>query len=221
LSRYIASVDTSESARAPDERPRVTASFVEPDEVSTSLLIAIGRAIVAAAGLEKALQVELAGILYERHTVAPNPELGVELARSDNLTAGQLLARLRDLDLPADLDARVADAIDRRNQLVHHTLEDPELAKAVLSGARPDAVVRRLDELACDCAALTVEMQLVAVPRLHAALGKSPSELMDMIGSIDPNTVSAPRERDQLEAIRAFADLDGLAQALDDLGAID
>jgi hypothetical protein len=110
---------------SPESRPRVQGSFVDPDEDGLGLLVAIGRAVVAAAGLEKALQLELARALYDGHAIEPNPTLGADLTQSDNLTAGQLLRKLRDLDLPADLDSRIGDAIERRNRLVHHTFEDP------------------------------------------------------------------------------------------------
>ena len=48
-------------------RPRVAASVVEPDESARPLLLAIGHAVVAVAGLEKALQLELTRLLCERH----------------------------------------------------------------------------------------------------------------------------------------------------------
>jgi hypothetical protein len=52
---------------AGDPRPRVTGSFVEPDETARPLLMAIGRALFAAAGLEKTLQLEIARLPCVRH----------------------------------------------------------------------------------------------------------------------------------------------------------
>ena len=42
--------------RHDEPRPRVTASFVEPDETAAPLLQAIGRVVLAVTGLEKCLQ---------------------------------------------------------------------------------------------------------------------------------------------------------------------
>jgi hypothetical protein len=205
---------------AGDPRPRATGSFVEPDETAGPLLMAIGRAVFAAAGLEKTLQLEIARLLSVRHAAedaTPSPTLGQELSRLENLTAGQLLRELRDLNLPADLDKRISDAIERRNQLVHRTFEDPELAKAASSDEHMDAVVKRVEQLALDCAELAVELQLVAIPALEAILGKSRAQLIEIVRSIDPGTITDSRERKQLEAIQTFDDLKGLPLALDDL----
>jgi len=204
-----------------DPRPRVTVSLVESDESSTALLLAMGRAIIAAAGLERALQLELACLLLEGHVVTPNPKLESELADSDTLTARQLLGRLRNVDLPEELDVRIAEAIRRRNDLVHHTFGDPDLAAFVLDGKSSSALVDRIDQLAADCASLTVELELVAVPRLERALGKSRAELIEMATSIDPTAIADPRERRRLEAIQQLAGAAGLASALDDLGAVE
>src|ERR1700733_4649646 len=200
-----------------DARPRVTASFVEPDESGTALLVAVGQAIIAAAGLEKALQVELVGLLFEEHATEANPNLEAQLSEADSLTAGQLMRRLKDLNLPRDLDVRIADAIARRNKLVHHTFEDPDVARFALDGESVGVLVDRINQLANDCAALTVELHLVAVPRLELALGKSRAELIQMARAIDVSTISNPTERKQLEAIQGLASIDGLAEALDDL----
>jgi hypothetical protein len=54
-----------------------------------------------------------------------------ELSKLDKLTSGGLLEKLRKLGLPEELDKRIADAVDRRNDLVHRTFEDPELARAI------------------------------------------------------------------------------------------
>jgi hypothetical protein len=208
------------SEKPVDARPRVIASLVEPDPSATPLLLAVGHAIVAAAGLEKALQLELTRLLIERNTHNPDTALSTisqDLSRLDNLTAGQLLRELRTLDLPPDLVERISDAIDRRNRLVHHTYEDPQLAKAVADGDGMDVVAKRVERLALDCAELAVELQLVAVPRLEALLGTSRADMIEMVRSIDASTLVDPRERDQLLTIQALANLDGIAAVLDDL----
>lgn len=161
----------------------------------------------------------MACLLLEGHAVTPNPKLESQLTDSGALTAGQLLSRLRGLDLPEDLEVRIAEAIRRRNDLVHHTFEDPDLTAFVLEAKSSSELVRRIDELAVDCASLTVELQLVSVPRLERVLGKSRSELIELAVSIDPTTTADPRARDVLEAIQQLAGVPGLRSALEDLGA--
>jgi hypothetical protein len=47
-----------------DPRPRVTGWFLDPEEISVPLLVAIGRFVFTAAGLETALQLELLRLLW-------------------------------------------------------------------------------------------------------------------------------------------------------------
>jgi hypothetical protein len=191
-------------------RPRVTAYFAEPDGEATPLLLAIGRAVLGVAGLEKMLLAELARLLVERHAGADevtSRRVGEELARLERLPAGQLLAELRGLQLAPELDERIGDVIERRNWLVHHIVEDPAIAKAV-AGGEIEPAVKQVEQLALDAAALAVELHSVAGARLAAAIGKSPAELLEMMKAVDPATIDDPDERRQLEAIQAFNDLD-------------
>jgi hypothetical protein len=91
--------------------------------------------------------------------------------------------------------------------MVHHLIEDPEVVKA-MGGDGMDVVVERIDQVALDCAALTVELQTVAVAKLEAILGKSQAELAEILKSFDPETTADPRERRQLEAIQALGDIE-------------
>jgi hypothetical protein len=79
------------------------------------------------------------------------------------------------------------------------------------------STIARIDQLALDCGALAVELQLVAVPGIEKALGKSRTELLQLVNSIDPNTISDANERIQLEAVQAIGGIDGIANLLDDL----
>src|SRR4051812_4966302 len=65
----VAAVPTNE----PEERPRVTASFVDPDELARPLLIAIGRVVLAVAGLEKSMQLELSRLKLVQRATEPHP----------------------------------------------------------------------------------------------------------------------------------------------------
>lgn len=199
-------------------RPRVTGYFIEPDEEATPLLVAMGRAVWAAAGLEKGLLLEIARLRAEREGLSP--EFGDMLSRLENLPAGALHKALRALDLPKDLDVRIADAIDRRNQIVHHPVENPEMMRAVATGEGIDAVVERINELALDCGELAVELQIVASDRLGAMLG-SPAEMFEMLRACDLDAIKDSRMRKQIEAIRAAGDFDLRSLSSDEAGAVD
>jgi hypothetical protein len=194
-----------------EPRPRTTGYFVEPDERSTPLLIALGHLVWGAAGLEKTLQLELARLHFERAVSAENPEsygLEKELAGLERLTGGQVRIKLSAFGLPADLDARISDAIDRRNALVHRPMEDVELVRAITSGEGMDVVVERVQRLALDCGELAVELELFARGKLEAMLGKSGAEVLEIVQSLDPSQIEDPRSRVQVEAVQAAGDLE-------------
>jgi hypothetical protein len=201
---------TTDDVMSEPRRPHVTAYFAEPDKNGSPLLLAIGRAVLGVAGLEKMLLAEIARLLVERHgggDEARRERASKELARLERLPAGQLLAELRGLELARELDERIGDVIERRNWLVHHLVEDPVIAKAV-AGEEIEPAVEQVEQLALDAAALAVELHAVAGTRLAAAIGKSPAELLKIMKSVDPATIEDPDERRQLEAIQAFDDLD-------------
>ena len=209
------------SAEPPEERPRVVGSWVEPDDCARPLLQVIGKVVVAVGGLEKAMQLELARLIceeFQRRGEAGSAALGPKLEVLTKLPGGELLRRLRTFRLPADLAERIDDAIQRRNQLVHHLYEDPELAKAVIDGADLSGVLERLERLAVDSGELAVELQLFAMPRLEALFGATRAQMVEMVKELDPATLDNARDREQLEALQALTNLSGLATALDELG---
>jgi hypothetical protein len=210
---------------APSEQPlsqrqRVVGSFVEPDESGSMLLLAIGKVVVAAAGLEKAMLLEIVRLLCEQSVRGgddASSALEIELAQLSKLPGGELLKRLQALDLPADLAARIDGAIQRRNKLVHHLYEDAELAKAIVDDEDVTLVARRFERLALDCAELAIELQLFAIPRIEALFGTTRHGLIEMVKAMDPAAIPDERDRQQLEALQALTRLDGLATALDEL----
>lgn len=203
-----------------DPRPRVAGYFVDdPDGIP--LLVAIGRAVVGAGSLEAALRLEAARLVVAQQAgsgASPDSTLPRELSRLDKLTAGGLLGMLRKLGLPEKLDKRIADAVDRRNDLVHRTFEDPELARAIGGDGDLNAVVRRIERLALDCGELAIELQMFAIPKLLELTGGSPAELIDLIKAIDASTMPDPRDRRQLEAVQGIASLEDLSVVLKELG---
>jgi hypothetical protein len=93
------------------------------------------------------------------------------------------------------------------NEIVHHLIEDPQVVKA-MAGDGMDAVVKRIEQLALDCAGLAAQLHIVAAAKLEARLGKSQAELVEIVKAVDPETIKDPRERRQLESIRALSGVD-------------
>ena len=142
------------------------------------------------------------------------PEIERELSRLERLSAGALREELQKFDLPGDLDERIGSAIQRRNRLIHHHFEDSELDLAITTGEGISAVVERVNRLALDCGELAVELYFVAAPRLETVLGMSRSEMLKLLQSVDPSTVENEHDRQQLEAILAFGEVDPSELAL-------
>ncbi len=195
----------------PDQHPDITAYFVEPDEHATPLLLAIGRVVFAAAGLENNLRLDLLRQICEREVSEHGQiteRLAAEAQRTEALTGGQLLSELRSLDLSTELDARLGDAIGRRNRLVHQLMEEPELVRAITKKEPVDAALEKLERLALDCAALSLQLQAVALPKLESVLGGSATEFATALASLDPADLDDPRGRRQLEALQALGDVE-------------
>jgi len=190
----------------PRPRPEVTASFDnDQDDRLDPVFRAIGRVVLAAGGLEKQMLLELTHVRHGRDGQFPTER---ELMKLENMPAGYLLKELRKLDLPEDLCLRIDDAIDRRNELVHHLMEDPDIVRAVAGLDEIDATVSRIDQLALDCAALAVELYIVAGAGVESVIGKSPTEQLTVLGTVDPATIDDPRSRRQLETVRALGEVD-------------
>lgn len=192
------------------QRPQVTAYFDEPDERTAPFFLAIGQVILAVGGLEYMLLLEIARLFVERSSAAGAlnlQELSKEVSRLERLTAGQRLGELRKLELSPDLDQRIGAVIDRRNEIVHHLVEDPQVIKA-MGGEGIDVVVKRFEQLALDAAALAAELHLVAAPKLEVGLGVSQAELMQGLKEIDPKTIDDPLARRQVEAAQALGEIE-------------
>ncbi len=189
---------------ADPKRPRVTGWFEEPDKASKPLLAAIGRAVWGAAALEQSLLLELLRLHVERKGELP----AEAIARFERLPAGPLLKELRRLDLPGDLDERIGDAIHRRNNLIHHAIEDAQLTRAIVHGEKVEDAVDAVDRLALDCGELAVELFVVASERLEALTGMTVEQMMQMLLALDPAGASDERDRRRLEALQAIGPID-------------
>jgi TDG/mug DNA glycosylase family protein len=197
-----------------ESRPSVAAYFADLDQAAIPFLTALGQVVIAAAALEGNLRLELARLLFAAQgseDVDGGKTLGEQVAELETLTAGQLLGRLRKRGLPKDLERRIDDAVSHRNQVVHHLFEDPQLVRAIGTTDAPDDTIGNLQKLALDCAALSVELQHFALPKIEASLGASKEELLDLVLSLDPAAVQQEAEREQLEAIQTLGTAAGLA----------
>ncbi len=189
-----------------DDLPSVTAYFeAGQDERTDPLLRAIGRLVWGANLLEVVLLLLVVQLRDDREGQFPAEE---EFAYLEEASAGKRLGLLRKLDIPPDLEARIDDAIGRRNRIIHHMFECPEIVGAIISGEGIDAAVEQVEQVALDCRKIGVELYAVAGPRLEAKVGKTPAELVEMLGSVKLEAVEDPRLREQLEAVRAMRGLD-------------
>jgi hypothetical protein len=111
------------------------------------------------------------------------------------------------------------DALHRRNQLVHHLYDDAQTREGDRRRDDMTAVVERFRRIALDCAELTVELQLFAVPRLQALLQVPVSRMAELIRSIDPVELADDGDRQRLGALQALGGLEGLVADLGGLKA--
>jgi hypothetical protein len=183
----------------------VTGYLVEPADHATPLILAIGRTIVSVAGLEKMLLAEIVSLRMEAG--ATQQEVAGDITRLESTPAGALLSALRELGLEPDLEHRIADAIDRRNGLVHRLYEDPVLARALVDPEALPAAVEQLEGLALDCAEIALELHLANRESLEAMVG-SQGQLTEMVRALNPADAPDPRTRRQIEALQAFGDID-------------
>ncbi len=142
--------------------------------------------------------------------------LANDLTALDNMTAGRLLSRLRDLGVQDELDQRIGAVIDRRNDLIHHTFEDATLVAALEGGRAIDEAVSMLEQLVIDAGELAVELHLFAMPKLEAMTGMSLEAMAEVIRTIDPTSLPDDRSRAQLEAPKTFVAMNDLSLPLDE-----
>jgi hypothetical protein len=180
------------------------------DEEGQSVMRALGRAIVSAASLESALKLQLGAFSDEAtadSSVAAVDVYQAQRDRLDRLTAGQLLGELRRRGFPPELLERVADAIKRRNQLVHRILQDDEIVQAVSEGNGLDQVIARIEQLVRDCFELATELYTVTIRILEEVTGKSAVELGHILTQADPSMIDDPHGRAWLEALQAEGEI--------------
>jgi hypothetical protein len=175
------------------------------DERVAPLVIAIGRAVLGAAALEKVLLVDIARRVVERDGF--EEQLRTQLERLERRPAGDLLATLRDLGIAEDLATRIHDVIQRRNRLVHRFMEEPA-AVAAMQGREIAPVVETVDAIARDCQTIINELAPSAFSRVLSMFRKTPAELVEQLRGPDPTALGDPALRRQLEVICALCDED-------------
>lgn len=204
------------SAASEPERQRIIATFDEPEDPEIQrLLVSIGRAVTATAALEQALQVYAVAELGAVYP-PPDPRFGAESDRLARLSGDRLFGRMKKLglELPDYLSARIRDAVERRNALIHRSLRDLEFARAAFENRSVDPIVEPINQLATECAALVFELERSAVPKLLAMVGTSPAGAIEMVLAIDPDAVADAGQRKQLRDLQLIAGIDGMADAL-------
>lgn len=197
-----------------DARPSVAAYFADLDEDAIPLFTALGQVVVGAAALEVNLRLELAQLLVAARAGQGHAEddtLAEQIAELATLTAGQLLGRLRERGLPKSLERRIDGAISRRNWLVHHLFEDPQIVKATTGNEGSPDVIGKLQRLALDCAALSVELQMFALSKIEESMGTSREDLLGFVLSLDATQIQEQAERHQVEAIQELGNAAGWA----------
>jgi hypothetical protein len=186
--------------------PTIDDSELDPiDERAVPLVLAVGRLVLGAAALEKVLLVDI----ITRHFHLDGgwrDEFMAELDDLEKRPAGKLLGRLRDLGIPADLAERIGHVIRRRNQVVHHLMEDVKVTIALQIGDGMEDAVTDIDRIAIDCQQVVNELTLVAFPNMEAALGMTLPELAERIGQLDLAAIEDPQLRQQVEFARVLRD---------------
>jgi hypothetical protein len=133
-------------------------------------------------------------------------ELTKELVELDQRPAGVLLGKLRELGIPEALGAEVERVIARRNRLIHHFMEDIQVARAVLDGEGIEQVVDRVDQLSADIQRLINEIAAAAFPGAEAALGATIPELLSAVQTVDLDSIEDDALREQLRLVHLFGD---------------
>jgi hypothetical protein len=74
-------------------------------------------------------------------------------------------------------------------------VEDPQVATAVMTGEGLKPIIADIDGIALECQQAINEFAVVAFPDLEKRLGKTLPELVEMVGSIDLEDITAPTIR--------------------------
>jgi uncharacterized protein YutE (UPF0331/DUF86 family) len=189
-------------------------SSLDPmDENLAPLAQSIGRAVMGAAALEKVLLVDIVNRMAHREGLREQLEL--ELHELERRSGGKLLEKLKELGLPDDLAARILAAIVRRNRLIHHYMEEPEVMMALMTGAGVEDLVAEVDELAVECQQIINLIAPDALAGLQRALGATIPELIDAIKNLDSQRVENPTLRQQLQTLQQL-DLSQLQELFED-----
>ncbi len=183
----------------PERDPTIDDSELDPvDERWVPLVLAIGQLVLGAAALEKVLLVDI--IMRDlHHSGRWRDEFVHELSELEGHSAGRLLGRLRELGIPDDLAERVSNVIRQRNRVVHHLLEEKEVAVAMQTGEGMEKIVADIERVSIDCQQVVNQLILVAFPAMETAIRMTLPELADRLAAIDLAAIEDPQLRQQVE----------------------
>jgi hypothetical protein len=174
------------------------------DERFAPLVLAIGRAVLGAAALEKVLLVDV--VRRRGASEGLSKRLGEDLARLERLPAGPLVGALVELGIPESMSDRIDEVLQRRNWLVHRFVLDPDVLRVFMTGTGVDDLVSRVEQLALDCEQLGNELAPAAFAETEALLGATMPELLAWAKSVDLDQLEDPLLRAQLELIQSMTE---------------
>jgi hypothetical protein len=180
----------------------VSSGQLDPIDASLAPLAqSIGRAVLGAAALERVLLVDIARRQAERDGL--REDFSDELSRLERRPAGTLLGRLRELGIAPELASDIGDVIRRRNDLVHHFMEDASFV-AAFSGGDLAPLIERVDALAGDCQKVINELVPRTFGELARALNVDLAEVFSALHAVDLDGVDDDHLRSQIAVVQAM-----------------
>jgi hypothetical protein len=165
-----------------------------------SLALALGRLVLAASVLEKAMLADLLSrkVIRDGAEAVFGQRLVTKLERKP---AGALLPYLRDLGYAEDLANSIAVVVAGRNHFIHHLFDDAGFVAAIASGDFADPL-ERVERLTEDIYRVVKELEPQVTSGVEEVFGKDATQIHDTLRGIDPALIEDTDERSLLEAIQ-------------------
>lgn len=176
--------------------------FVPPDEDGNTFLVALGRAVLAAAALESF--VLLAVIVRRRAEGWSFDDISGLIDGLGTKPAGSRIKALREAGESPELISRLWSAVKQRNHVIHHLLADPTVIRAVTLG-ETQPLIDQLDAVAVTCAELVEHVAPAGFEGALEAFGVTdPSALAHVIHKADLPDSLTDSERLLLEEFQGM-----------------
>lgn len=171
----------------------------ELEPTLSDLHAAIGQAVLSAAGLEQALLLTILHRRGERDGV--DEQLARKMLIYATETGGRLANQLKSLGVSAEVQERLHDVLVRRNQLVHHPVEQPTLLSG-LAGRDIAAAISWVESISSDCQTLVDELLRRALPGALEVTGLTPEMIDDLLHSRDLTDIEEATTRGKIGSLR-------------------